>query len=300
MQKILFIILTILLVVPICMAQEQVSPEVGNILKQAHEYSDQGNVEKALTFLDESLLKYKEKTFDRYSLLNYKYDLLSKTSRYQEAVEVCVEKANIVTSPRQAFITAQAFLKINDKQKAIEWLETSVSRGLQSYTIFDDDIYKPLRGNSRFEELAEIVKKKNGLGLPPKPFVSKTISGKEVALEMYKGKVLLLDFWATWCPPCRAEMPNVIKCYSEFKDKGLEIIGFANENYSETLTDYLKTNKINWPIVSIDKGNYKELAIVYSVTNIPASFLIDKKGIVRHINLTGDKLWNAIAELVKE
>lgn len=300
MNRSIVVLLMIIAALSICKAQEQVSSEAGNILKQAHEYADQGKIENALTFLDESLLKYKEKNFDRYSLLNYKYDLLSKASRFQEAVEVCVEKANIVTSPRQAFLTAQAFLKINDLEKALEWMETSVNRGLQNYTLFEDEVYKPLRGNTRFEALADIVKQKNGLGVSAKSFVSKTISGKEVSLDLYRGKVLLLDFWATWCPPCRAEMPNVIKCYSEFKDKGLDIIGFANEDYSETLTAYLKTNKIDWPIISIDKGNYKEAAAIYSVTNIPASFLVDKKGIVRHINLTGDKLRNAIAELTKE
>ena len=299
-MKQIFLVIIIVASALICKSQEKVSPEVGKILEQAYNLSEQGKINDALIFLEKPLLKYKKKSNDRYFLLNLKYNLLCKLSRYQEAVKVCVEKANIITSPRQALIVAETYLKINDLKNAINWLEKSVDRGLLSYTIFDDDIYKPLRDKKRFQVLANIVKKKNGIGLPAKTFVSKTISGQKISLDMYKGQVLLIDFWATWCLPCRIEMPNVIKCYNEFKSKGFKIVGFADESYDENLKKYLSENKIEWTIVSNDEGDYRNSADIYKVTNIPASFLIDKKGILRGINLTGNKLQRAIAQLIEE
>jgi len=246
------------------------------------------------------LLKFKDKTYDRYALLTVKFELLSGLSKHREALEAASEKANIVTSPRQALNVAQTYIKIGDFEHALEWLEASVNRGLQSYAIFEDDTYKPLQDNTRFRNLVETVKKRNGLGLPAKPFLGKTILGQEVSLDGYKGKVLLLDFWATWCPPCLAEMPNLIKCYDEFKDRGFEIIGFAENANDDTLKKYLTKNRITWPIVSKDSDHYEAVVLSYAIKNIPGSFLIDKTGILRHVNLTGNNLRNAIDQLIKE
>ena len=312
MQRIILIALIIFAGTTLCVAQEaaspkvgvvikeETSPEVNAILEQAFSFKDQGKIDDAFKTLNDALLKYKDKTYDRYALLTYKFELLSNLSKHKEALELAVEKANIITSPKQALTVAQTYLKINDFKHALEWLEASVNRGLQSYTIFEEDIYKPLQDNPRFKLLVETVKKKNGLGLPAKPFISKTISGNEVSLDKYKGKVLLLDFWATWCGPCLAEMPNIKKCYDEFKDKGFEIIGFAENDNNETLKNYLRKNSITWPIVSKDNNHYEAVVLIYAIKNIPASFLIDRTGILRHINLAGNNLRNAIDQLIKE
>jgi thiol-disulfide isomerase/thioredoxin len=300
MKRILLVAIIFEAVFSVCSAQEELSPDVGKILKQAHNIAETGSMDGAVTFLDKALLKYTDKTYDRYSLLNYKYDLLTESKRDEEAVKVCVEKANIVLSPRQALIVAGAYLKLNELDKALEWLETSVKRGLQNYIIFDSDLYAPLRNKERFKLIVETIKKNNGLGLAAKPFKNKSIDDENISLEMYKGKVVLLDFWATWCLPCRTEMPNVLNCYKALKNKGFEIIGFANEDTSKLLKTYLLDNEIEWPIVAQVGGNYKATATLYNVSNIPASFLIDKQGILRHVNLTGSKLFEAISELVNE
>jgi len=295
-----------------CVAQEAASPQVGVALKEettpeasaildhALRLKDRGKIEDAFKTLNDALLKYKDKTYDRYALLTVKFELLSGLSRYKDALEAAVEKANIVTSPRQALNVAQTYLKIGDSEHALEWLEAGVNRGLQSYSIFEDDAYKPLRDNPRFQTLIETVKRRNGLGLPAKPFLSQTISGQDVSLDKYKGKVLLLDFWATWCPPCLAEMPNLIRCYNEFKDQGFEIIGFAENDNDDALKSYLRKNSIPWPIVSKDCDHYEAVVLSYAIKNIPASFLIDRTGLLRHVNLTGNDLRDAVGRLLKE
>lgn len=313
MKNALFIFILIQLSSTICLAQEAVKPKIEgarlkeevsteavSILRQAHKFEDQGKTGDALNTLIEALLKFKDPTFDRYSLLNYKFELLSSLSNIKEALDVAIEKANIVISPRQALNVAKLYLAKNDLKNALEWLEASVQRGLQSYTIFDEDIYKPLADNDRFRAIVETIKKKNGLGLPAQAFATKTINGIDVSLDKYKGKVLLLDFWATWCPPCVAEMPNMKKCYDEYKNMGYEIIGFASEDIADALKDFLPKNSIEWPIVANNNNNYQTVAQIYKVSNIPASFLIDKKGILRFVNLTGEKLRKAIEELMHE
>ena len=312
MQRLILFALIISAATPLCVAQEPPSPQVGVALKEettpevsaildhALSLKDQGKMEEAFRVVNDALLKYQEKTYDRYALLTVKFDFLSGLSRTKEALAAATEKANIVTSPRQALNVAQTYLKMGDSEHALVWLEASVNRGLQSYTIFEDDIYKPLQANPRFQSLAEIVKKRNGLGLPAKPFLGTTILGQDISLDKYKGRVLLLDFWATWCPPCLAEMPNLIKCYGEFKDRGFEIVGFAEDDNNETLKKYLRKNSLTWPIVSKDDDHYEDVVLRYEVKNIPASFLIDRTGILRQVNLTGDSLRKAIDQLIKE
>ena len=280
--------------------KEETTPKVGRILERAAALMEKKKIDEALKILNDALPARKDKTYDRYALLTMKFQLLSGQSRHREALEAAAEKANIVASPRQALNVAKTYLVLGDSGHALEWLEASVARGLQSYTIFDEDVYKPLRDNPRFRSLSDTVKKRNGLGLPAKPFSGQTISGGMVSFDRYKGKVVLVDFWATWCPPCREEMPNLKRCYGRFKEKGFEIVGFAENDNDSTLTKFLKENSIAWPIVSNDSEGYEAAVLGYEVKNLPASFLIDRRGVLRHVNLTGDSLWKAIEELIKE
>jgi thiol-disulfide isomerase/thioredoxin len=121
-----------------------------------------------------------------------------------------------------------------------------------------------------------------------------------VSLSGLRGKVVLIDFWATWCPPCLKQLPFIKKYYNEFKDMNFAVVGAAEETDIGKLNAFLQTNDIAWPTIANDAGRYDELAALYAVKNIPASFLIDKKGILRHVNLTENELRNAIVELINE
>ncbi len=300
MKHVLLAIVLIVAGISACPAQEEVGPDVERVLAHASRLSDQGKAEDAIHSLDDALSRNKDKTFDRYALLNYKFELLTSLNRFQEALDVGVEKATIVTSPRQALLVAEAYIKLNEFEHALDWLEISVNRGLLSYTLLNDGIYDPLRDNKRFIPLIETIKKKNGIGQPAKSFSCSTICSKKISNDMFKGKVLLIDFWATWCPPCMKQMPNIKKCYNEFKDRNFEIIGIAEETNLKNLKKYLQINDIDWPNVANDNGKFDELAANYGVKNIPASFLIDKQGVLRHVNLTENDLRKAINELLNE
>lgn len=137
-----------------------------------------------------------------------------------------------------------------------------------------------------------------------KPFLDitgKTPEGKDIKLSDYagKGKVVLVDFWASWCGPCIAEMPNVVKAYEQYKAKGLEIVGVSLDNKEENWKKALAEHKMTWPQLSDLKGWKSQGAIDYTVKGIPATVLIGADGTIIARNLRGPQLISKLAELLK-
>ncbi len=108
-------------------------------------------------------------------------------------------------------------------------------------------------------------------------FALKSVDGKTVKLSDFKGKVVILDFWATWCPPCRKGIPDLIELKSEFGKKGVEIIGISvdSQNTIGEVPSFVKDKKINYPVVYADK---KVVGDYGGIESIPTSFIIDKSG----------------------
>jgi peroxiredoxin len=142
--------------------------------------------------------------------------------------------------------------------------------------------------------------KKLKTGAEALDFKTTDIVGKAISLSDYRGKVVLLDFWATWCAPCRAEMPHVKEVYAAYKDKGFDILGVSMDNNRQALDSYLEEQGMTWRQVFDGKGWQAEIGQLYAVSSIPATFLIDKQGKIRYKNLRGDELEEAVVKLVKE
>ncbi|MCG9127561.1 redoxin domain-containing protein [Candidatus Poribacteria bacterium] len=147
------------------------------------------------------------------------------------------------------------------------------------------------------EALSEASTQTNFLNNPAIDFEVVNLNGEALSLAQYQGQIVLLDFWATWCPPCIAEMPFVKSTYQKYKNQNFEIIGISLDRDLNQLTTYLDKEGITWPQY-YDNGG--QIANLYRVQAIPTTYLIDNKGIIRYANLRGNALENAVRQLVSE
>ena len=120
---------------------------------------------------------------------------------------------------------------------------------------------------------------------PSLPFVLPDLAGKMQSLA--EGEVILLNFWATWCPPCRQEMPSMASLYNRFKDKGFNVVAISVDRDANGLAGFVREYQLPFQILH-DKGS--EVSHLYGVFRYPESFLIDRNGIVRH-HLVGAVEW---------
>ena len=138
------------------------------------------------------------------------------------------------------------------------------------------------------------------IGKPVPDFSATDLDGNLISLQDYRGKVVLLDFWAVWCIPCLEEMPNVKKIYDTYKDKGFDIIGISLDDSEKRLRDYLKENEISWRQVFSGKGPLSPVAQQYNLPGIPAGWLIARDGTLISHQARGNALERMVAETVKD
>ncbi|MEM1441628.1 MAG: TlpA disulfide reductase family protein, partial [Verrucomicrobiota bacterium] len=127
-------------------------------------------------------------------------------------------------------------------------------------------------------------------------FAFTDLDGEEVDLAMMTDKVILIDFWATWCAPCIAVLPELKEVYSEYQDQGFEVIGVSLDENREELTSFLTENEIEWPQYFDALGGENEIAQRFGIRKIPATFLVGKGGRIVAADLHGEELTSAIEE----
>jgi peroxiredoxin len=127
-------------------------------------------------------------------------------------------------------------------------------------------------------------------------FEAKDTAGKPLSVANHSGKVVLIDFWATWCGPCRNELPNVLKTYEKHHSQGFDIIGISLDKDQQKLTDFTKEKNMTWPQYFDGLMWQNKLAAKYGVNSIPATYLLDGKGVIIGKNLRGEALEEAVAK----
>ena len=160
-----------------------------------------------------------------------------------------------------------------------------------------------LKNSPQGREYGEMVQglKETAVGQPAPAFSQTTPDGKTVSLADYRGKYVLVDFWASWCGPCRAENPAVTKVYNEFKGRNFDILGVSldDEKGRAKWLKAVQDDHLAWTQVSDLKGWQNEAARRYHVRGIPQNFLIDPTGKIVAANLRGEELKTTLAQLIK-
>lgn len=135
------------------------------------------------------------------------------------------------------------------------------------------------------------------IGKPAPELKGKDWEGKQIDLKEYRGKVLLIDFWATNCGPCLQEMPNVLQCYTKFNPQGFEVLAVSFDEVKEQAESLIKRAKIPWR-QAMNETESGELSTPYYVPTIPAMYLVDQEGNIAFVDLRGEDLRKAVEKLL--
>lgn len=183
-----------------------------------------------------------------------------------------------------------------------------VARATKMYENLDSSLKNTKEGKSIKKALdgVKTAEKKNDtsstaveIGTLAPDFSALSPEGKETSLKSALGKLTLIDFWASWCAPCRKENPNVVALYKEFHGKGLNIIGVSLDENADKWKEAIAKDQLSWIHISNLKGWEDPIAKRYFVDGIPATFLLDEKGVIIARDLRGDELRAKVASILK-
>jgi thiol-disulfide isomerase/thioredoxin len=233
-------------------------------------------------------------------LKNKNPNLVAEAAFYK--VKLALQKAG--SNPKLADVlpTIDDFAKRFPKDERVGELLYQLASNLSDKTK-QAEIYGRIQSEFPESEIAKKIEARvkqfgiigNAKDMIGKPFVlsfSDAIKGSEVSIEGLKGKVVVIDFWATWCGPCVAEMPNMKKLYAEYKDKGVEFIGVSLDQPKEkggldALKAFVEKNKIEWP--QYYQGNFwqSDFSSAWHINSIPCVFLVDAEGNLASVDARG-------------
>ena len=233
----------------------------------------------------------------RYDVWNMKANALSKLGRFDEALSVINKTIDLAPNyPVSIYNRACIYSLKGDKEHALADLKKaiSMSASFKKSAVSDED-FKSLYDDEEFKKLTATVT----IGQKAPDFTLNDVNGNPVSLSSKIGpKLLLLDFWAGWCGPCRMENPNVVKVYNEFNKKGFDVLGVSLDRSKDVWIKAINDDKLNWTQVSDLNYFSSAAAKLYDVSGIPANFLLDEKGTIIAMNLRGEILYNRVKAIL--
>ena len=262
--------------------------------------------------LKDLLSVFGKKNFEVERSMGY-LDSLSKSHVTDTIVLAsAITKKNAAIQDLNAYL--QQFLNTNNNPTisamALSWSSRTFSKA--DFETAMNNLLKKFPGNmvlkgiktSYDQQLAQMAEREqrekdnSWVGKPAPDFALPDVNGNTVALSSYKGKYLLVDFWASWCGPCRQENPNVVKAYNEFKNKNFAILGVSLDKDKEAWQEAIQTDQLSWTHVSDLKYWNSKAVETFKFEGIPFNILIDPQGKIIAESLRGDELENKLKQVL--
>ncbi|MBP6687449.1 MAG: AhpC/TSA family protein [Lacibacter sp.] len=235
------------------------------------------------------------------SKLGEVYDGYMKAKNKKMAVEVFEYYKGIL---HLYYLEQQQFVKENPSSPVSLYLtqealgnEMDAAKAGPLFVLLSPAIQNSEKGKELKQQIE--IGKRSMVGVVAADFTQPTADGKNVSLSSFKGKYLLIDFWASWCGPCRAESPNLVKAYEKYKLKNFEIFGVSLDQSKDKWLKAIKDDKYTWPQVGDMKGWENAASQQYGILGIPFNMLLDPNGVVIARNLRGEALEKKLEEILK-
>lgn len=223
------------------------------------------------------------------------YSKLLSTQSVDEMLIIC--KNVIQQYPDSKMPFAVLSLRFNPMNNLSQTYSEQIPKIVELYAMLSPRIRATKEGAEfgvHLERLTHLM-----IGGILQDFSAKTVEGKTVRLTDLRGKYVLVDFWASWCIPCRAEFPYLKKAYARFKSKNFEILGYSIDNDKSLWVSALENDDVPWMNVSNLKGYQDPIAVQYAIQAVPSNFLIGPDGKVIAVNLRGELVEPKLEQLIK-
>jgi len=287
--------------------QATASQDEIRILDWARKLQKDNKIEEALAFLHKGMGQFPASA----QILNEAFQIYLAEKRYDEALRLLDDRAKNFPEKTQKQIRfakktilesqIEPLLQEGKAEKAFNYLQQMADVGYRGFhQLRHNGVYEPLRRHAGFEEVMKKISENTGLGRPPRDFTVTLTSGSTYTLSAQKGKVVLVDFWSTSCPPCIEEFPNLRTIYQTNKEEGFEVISISLDDNKEKLDAFLAAHPMPWNTVFSGKGWNDDTVMLYGILSIPSPWLVDKKGALRYFDVRGKDLKAAVKKLLAE
>ena len=259
----------------------------------------------AINAENDKVTAYLKPIYDKYQSLDAEYNAQPEAKKQdKEYIQTLETRAKAIE--KEIFEAKMSYINKNpDKYMAVMALNSLLGPDFdalameKTFLSLNEDLKASYLGKEVAAKITTV--KKTQEGVEAADFSQPDVNGKMVKLSDYRGKYVLVDFWASWCAPCRRENPNLVKNYEQYKSKGFEILGVSLDKAADK-AKWLKAiedDKLIWKQVGDLKGWENEAGVLYEVKAIPTNFLVNPEGKIVGKDLRGEELSKKLAEIFK-